>query len=180
MDSASREARRNINNTDSRVQVFYKSLSSCSQCITCFTYPIPSVKSSFYGYLANYMGFSGYYNPFTCEAQVNTTVPRFVQPFTTCHEIGHQMGYAKEERGKFCGFLTAKSSGNPAFRYSEFISICICMRQANYMQRDSTALNPYREELNPAVRRDLGNCKAFHQKYQNPFEPIIHRIYGDI
>ena len=96
-------------------------------------YFYPSVKFSFYGYLANYLGFSGYYNPFTGEAQVNTTVPRFVQPFTTCHEIGHQLGYAKEKEANFCGFLATKSSPDPAFRYScIWIFICIlrvpCMR----------------------------------------------------
>jgi hypothetical protein len=46
-------------------------------------------------------------------------------------------------------------------------------------QLDSTAFIPYREALNPSVRRDLRDLKAFYQKYQNPFEPVIHRIYGN-
>jgi hypothetical protein len=40
-----------------------------------------SIKSSAWGWLGNYVGFTGYYNPFTGEAQVNTTVPRFLQPY---------------------------------------------------------------------------------------------------
>ncbi len=68
-----------------------------------------------YSYLGNYLGFTGYYNPFTGEAQVNTTVPLFVQPFTTCHEIGHQLGYAKENEANFAGYLAAKSSPDAGF-----------------------------------------------------------------
>ena len=178
IDSASREARRNINNTDSIFRYSIEAYHLASRSFPALNYRIPSVKFSFYGYLANYMGFSGYYNPFTCEAQVNTTIPRFVQPFTTCHEIGHQMGYAKEEEANFCGFLTTKSSGNPAFRYSEFIDLYLYAASALY-QLDSTAFIPYREALNPSVRRDLRDLKAFYQKYQNPLEPVIHRIYGN-
>ena len=140
-------------------------------------YHNPSVKFSFYGYLANYMGFSGYYNPFSGEAQVNTTIPRFVQPFTTCHEIGHQLGYAKEEEANFCGFLATKSSPDPAFRYSVYVDLYMYAASALY-QLDSTAFIPYRESLKPTVRKDLHDLRAFYRKYQNPFEPIIHLIYG--
>src|SRR6185369_11733527 len=75
-------------------------------------YRSSSIKPSMIGYIGNYLGFSGYYNPFSGEAQVNTTVPSYIKPFTTCHEIGHQLGYAKENEANFAGFLSAKSSNN--------------------------------------------------------------------
>ena len=56
-------------------------------------YHFRSAKPSLFSYIGNYLGYTGYYNPFTGEAQVNTTVPLFIQPFTTCHEMGHQLGY---------------------------------------------------------------------------------------
>ena len=123
------------------------------------------------------MGFSGYYNPFSGEAQVNTTIPRFVQPFTTCHEIGHQLGYAKEEEANFSGFLATKSSNDPAFRYSVYVDLYLYSASALYAL-DSTAFIPYRESLHPDVRQDLRDLKAFYRKYQNPFEPVIHALYG--
>ncbi|MBC7866616.1 MAG: DUF3810 family protein, partial [Gloeobacteraceae cyanobacterium ES-bin-316] len=58
-------------------------------------YKNPCIKKSLWGWFGNYAGFTGYYNPFTGEAQVNTTVPGFIQPFTSCHEVAHQLGYAK-------------------------------------------------------------------------------------
>src|SRR5450432_4860515 len=177
IDSASREARRNLTTNDSLFKYSVAAYHSAARVYPELLYFYPSVKFSFYGYLANYLGFSGYYNPFTCEAQVNTTIPRFVQPFTTCHEIGHQLGYAKEEEANFCGFLSTKSSTDPAFRYSVYVDLYLYSAGALYVL-DSTAYIPYRESLKPSVRRDLRDLKAFYQKYQNPFEPIIHRIYG--
>ncbi|MET0299192.1 MAG: DUF3810 domain-containing protein, partial [Flavitalea sp.] len=94
-----------------------------------FVYNYPSVKPSLYSYLGNYLGFTGYYNPFSGEAQVNTTVPSYVLPFTTCHEIGHQLGYAKESEANFAGFLSAKSSNDPAFRYSVYFDMYLYSRR---------------------------------------------------
>src|SRR5258705_3973805 len=48
-----------------------------------------SIKPSIYSYLGNYLGFQGYYNPFSGEGQVNTTIPRFLEPFVTTHEMAH-------------------------------------------------------------------------------------------
>ncbi len=177
IDSASRLARKDLRNNDS---VFKKSVEAYHQAARshpALLYFFPSVKFSFFGYVANYLGFSGYYNPFTCEAQVNTTIPRFVQPFTTCHEIGHQLGYAKEEEANFSGFLATKSSLDPAFRYSVYVDLYLYSASALY-GLDSASFIPYREKLKPAVRQDLRDLKAFYQQYQNPLEPIIHKIYG--
>jgi len=177
IDSIARQSRGKLSNNDSLFLFSAEAYRTYGAKNKAFHYPNASVKSSFYGYLANYMGFSGYYNPFSGEAQVNTTIPRFVQPFTTCHEIGHQMGYAKEEEANFCGFLTTKSSADPAFRYSVYVDLYLYAASALY-SLDSTAFIPYRESIKPAVRKDLRDLKEFYRQYQNPFEPLIHIIYG--
>ena len=81
----------------------------------------PSIKPSLYSYLGNYLGFQGYYNPFTGEGQVNTTIPVFLQPFVTTHEMAHQVGYAKESEANFVGYLVCKNSPNVFFRYSAYL-----------------------------------------------------------
>jgi hypothetical protein len=143
-----------------------------------FGYPSPSVKPSIFSYAGNYLGFTGYYNPFSGEAQVNTTVPVFVQPFTTCHEIGHQLGYAKENEANFAGYLSAKSSDNKAFQYSVYFDLYLYAARELYV-RDSTLLVPLRESLRPAIRKDFRDLRAFYKKYENPFGPIISKIYGN-
>jgi len=155
-------------------ELSYKNLSAKNAI---FTYASPSVKPSIFSYLGNYFGFTGYYNPFSGEAQVNTTVPVYIQPFTTCHEIGHQLGYAKENEANFAGYLSARSSKDPAFRYSVYFDIYIYAATELYV-RDSTLLVPIREQLNPDVRKDFRTLKEFFRKYNNPFEPYVRRLYG--
>jgi hypothetical protein len=145
--------------------------------IPIFSYRSPSVKPSIFSYFGNYFGFTGYYNPFSGEAQVNTTVPFFIEPFTTCHEIGHQLGYAKENEANFSGYLSAKSSDNNAFKYSVYFDFYIYAARELYI-RDSSLLVPLRESLHPAVRKDFRDLRDFFDKYQNPFEPYIRKLYG--
>jgi len=142
-----------------------------------YFYRSGSVKPSMFGLLGNYLGFMGYYNPFTGEAQVNTTVPVFEQPFTTCHEMAHQLGCAKEEEANFAGYLSGKSSPDAAFRYSVYIDLYLYAGSELY-GRDSTLFVPFRESLHPSVREDLRELKAFSRRYKNPLEPVISRMYG--
>ena len=143
-----------------------------------FFYPSPSVKPSIFSYVCNYWGFSGYYNPFSGEAQVNTTVPSFVRPFTTCHEMGHQLGYAKENEANFSAYLSCKESDNPAFRYSVYFDLYLYAASELY-GRDSTRLIPIRTTLRPAVRQDIRDLQAFFHHYENPIEPLIRKLYGN-
>ncbi len=136
-----------------------------------------SVKPSLYSYLGNYLGFTGYYNPFTGEAQVNTTVPVFVQPFTTCHEIGHQLGYAKENEANLAGFLTASKSGSAAFRYSAYFDLYLYAIRDLYL-RDSSLGQLRYDQLPPGVQEDLRTLRRFNQDHVGFFEPLVRTLYA--
>ncbi|MHA4846597.1 DUF3810 domain-containing protein [Flavitalea antarctica] len=142
-----------------------------------FVYRFPAVKPSLYSYLGNYLGFTGYYNPFSGEAQVNTTVPLFVQPFTTCHEIGHQLGYAKESEANFAGFLSAKSSLDPIFKYSVYFEMYLYSRRYIY-NLDSNLLKAYDARLGKVVKSDYRQLRAFWKKHENPVEKLVDVVYG--
>lgn len=140
-------------------------------------YSFRSVKPSLFSYLGNYLGYTGYYNPFTGEAQVNTTVPEFVQPFTTCHEMGHQLGYAKENEANFAGFLAARTSDNPGFRYSVYFDMYTYSRFYLYSM-DSVLAKKLDMELRPGVKQDFRELREFIQKHRNPIEKVIDKLYG--
>ena len=154
--------------------VAYDTLSKVNQL---FSYSHPSVKPSLYSYMGNYMGFTGYYNPFSGEAQVNTTVPVFIQPFTTCHEIGHQLGYAKESEANFAGYLSASTSANPSFRYSAYFDLYLYGRRYVYLL-DSIKGKELDNQLNPRIRKDIKDLREFIRKHANPVERIIDRVYS--
>ena len=152
----------------------YKHLSMKNEL---FVYEYPSVKPSIYSYLGNYLGFTGYYNPFSGEAQVNTTVPLFIRPFTSCHEIGHQLGYAKESEANFAGYLSASSSEDPSFLYSVYFDMFAYSSRYLYME-DSVTLKNIREGLSPGVRSDIRELREFAIRYSTPLETAIDRIYS--
>lgn len=145
---------------------------------TSFQYNYPSVKPSIYSYLGNYLGFTGYYNPFSGEAQVNTTVPEFIQPFTTCHEIGHQLGYAKESEANFVGFLAASASTDSAFLYSVYFDMYAYAARYLYLT-DSNALKKISNGLSPAVKKDITELREFYKRHSTPIETAIDKLYAE-
>ncbi len=140
-------------------------------------YGFVSVKPSIFSYAGNYIGFSGYYNPFSGEAQTNTTVPAFVQPFTTCHEIGHQLGYAKENEANFAGFLSARLSTDPAFRYSVYFDMYSYV-ESELFRRDSVLARTFNERLHHNVREDYRTIRVFYRRYENPFGEAVWKLYA--
>lgn len=140
-------------------------------------YKHQSLKPSMWGWLGNYTGFTGYYNPFTGEAQVNTTVPRFLQPFTACHEVAHQLGYAKEMEANFVGYLAASASTDTLFQYSVYLDLFIYSNR-NLYHSDSASASAYARQLLPEIKNDLAEWRAFNRRHKNPVEPIIRWMYG--
>ncbi|MFM2139648.1 MAG: hypothetical protein RJA57_1955 [Bacteroidota bacterium] len=136
-----------------------------------------SVKPSLFSYLGNYLGFQGYYNPFTGEGQVNTTVPRFLEPFVTTHEIAHQLGYAKENEANFVGYLACRLSPSYAFRYSVYYDMYHYALGELY-QVDSNRVHAYRNTVHPQVRADEKEHRDFYRRYRNPVESLVMWGYG--
>jgi uncharacterized membrane protein len=136
-----------------------------------------SLKPSVWSWVGNYMGFTGYYNPFTGEAQVNTLVPKFLQPFTSCHEVAHQLGYAKEMEANFVAFLSATASKDTLLHYSVYLDLFMYSNR-NLFTTDSVAAKDYRDKLTPAVIDDLKEWRAFNIKHRNPVEPVFRWVYG--
>ena len=141
------------------------------------SYKNPSVKTSMYGWLGNYLGFTGYYNPFTGEAQVNTTVPLFLQPDIAVHEMGHQLGYAKEDEASFAGYLAAINSTDTVFRYSTYLSLYLYANREAYFF-DSVKSKESLVLLSPAVKKDLKEWRDFNLAHQGYLEPAITWLYS--
>ncbi len=136
-----------------------------------------SIKPSLFSYLGNYLGFQGYYNPFSGEGQVNTTIPRFLEPFVTAHEIGHQVGYARENEANFVAFLVCRVSPSVAVKYSMYFDMYnYAVREVG--KRDTAAALSFNLKLHPQVIKDRLELREFFRKYKNPIEPIISWGYG--
>lgn len=140
-------------------------------------YAFRSVKPSLYSELQNYMGYAGYLNPFTGEAQVNTHIPPLSRPFVTCHEMAHQLGYGTEDEANFVGYAVATSSGDDLYRYSAYMEMFSYANDELFM-RDSVLARQAYKSLDTLVRKDFHDIRLFYKRYHNRVEPVINFIYG--
>lgn len=135
-----------------------------------------SLKSSIYSKTLSYMGYSGYLNPFTNEAQVNRLAMEYQTPVTATHEMAHQLGYAAENEANFIGYLAAWHNENVYFKYGA------CLFALRYCLSEIKKSNPtvYQEvthKIRAGILKNYENNYQFWQKYQNPFEPIFKASY---
>jgi len=140
-------------------------------------YSHPSLKKASLGALASYMGIGGYLNPFTNEAQVNGLTPVFRLPVVTAHEIGHQVGYAKENETNFIGYLVTMKNEDIYFKYSASayaLSHCLSAVRRTDKQNFEKLFN----KVNTGVQENYKELYEFNLKYANPFEPVFKSIFS--
>lgn len=136
----------------------------------------PGVKPSILTPLLNYIGTSGYFNPFTGEAQINYQMPVFNRPVVACHEMAHQMGYGPEDEADFTGFLAGIGSDDRLLRYSAYhLAVDEFMHALFY--RDSLANKAMKPRVSKAVHNDFVIERKYWIAYQNRAEVITSLFY---
>ncbi|MEB3039670.1 DUF3810 domain-containing protein [Capnocytophaga gingivalis] len=135
-----------------------------------------SIKSSLYSKALTYMGYSGYLNPFTGEAQVNDLATHYSFPVTAAHEVAHQLGYASEKEANFIGFLATYHHGEPYFKYSATL---FALR---YVLKEVRQLSPerhkeYTQQLRAGVLQNYTEAFEFWSQYENPMEEVFKNSY---
>ncbi len=140
-------------------------------------YGPPSQKQSLYSLPLAYMGFSGYLNPFTNEAQVNSKTPVNSMPLTLAHEQAHQLGFAAESEANFIAFLATYNHQDPYFRYAAYtFALRYCLK--DLYRRDKTTFEALKNNIHSGIMKDFGNREKQWAKFENPLEPNFKRVYG--
>ncbi len=140
-------------------------------------YHKPAIKPSLFSAVGHYFGFSGYFNPFSGEAQLNMAEPVYVKPFVLNHEIAHQLGYGKENEASFVSFLAAKHSDQVDFRYSLYYELYYNAFSEVVMTRDTMAIRQFRDLLHPRAKRDRADEIRFRSKRKNRMQPYVSDFY---
>ncbi|WP_309608808.1 DUF3810 domain-containing protein [Flavobacterium sp.] len=165
----------------SQNQIFEKSLlgyKNLSNEYSFFTYNIPSVKKSLFSYPLTYMGFGGYLNPFTNEAQVNSMIPKYGFPMTACHEMAHQMGYASESECNFIGFLAVTKNDDLYFKYSGYsYALRYCL--SNWEVRNPKILEQLLKTIHPGILKNYKESKDFWESHQTFIDTGFEIFYDN-
>ncbi len=163
----------------SKEEVFEKTVPAYNQLNGIFpelNYHPKSIKTSILSLPLTYMGFSGYLNPITNEAQVNGLILNYKAPTTSCHEGAHQFGFAKENEANFIAALTTIKYDDIYFNYSgTTFALKFCLNDL-YLRNEEKAICLI-EELRPGIRKNYREVNEFWDSYKNPLEPIFKGTY---
>lgn len=141
-----------------------------------FDYKHPSIKKSIISLPLTYMGFSGYLNPFTAEAQVNDRVPLYNFPSTACHEMAHQIGYASESEANFIGYLASVKNNDLYFKFSGYsFALKYCLNVLEKMEEGkSKTLLPL---IHKGICKNFLESREFWESHQTFIEPAFKFFY---
>jgi len=142
-------------------------------------YDFPSAKASLYSAVGHYFGFSGYINPFTGEAQINTSEPVFLKPFVINHEFAHQLGYGKENEASFVSFLVSKKSTSVDVNYSLYYELYFDALREYRLSGDTSIRRALAKSLHPRVRIDRLDELNFRYKNKNMVQPYVTDFYSN-
>ena len=150
-----------------------------------FTYSYPALKKCSWNFLGEWIGFTGYFNPFSGEAQVKADLPSILLPYTSCHEIGHQIGYARESEASFAGLLAASASKDVRLKYSLYLDLYSLLQQELWWQYagngDSIGLrlqmDGNRQRLDTLVKLDRKAIRRYFQQRTHQITPAFAQVY---
>lgn len=143
-----------------------------------FEYQELSVKKSLFTVPLTYMGFSGYLNPFTNEAQVNYLLPRYTTPTTSCHEMAHQIGFASESECNFIGFLASIKNDDLYFKYSGYsFALRYCL--FNWQTRDDKVFLQLLKTVHPGILKNYKESDEFWDQYDSFIDKGFHAFYDN-
>jgi len=141
-----------------------------------FNYQLPSIKKSLFSLPLTYMGFGGYLNPFTNEAQVNNKLPMYGFPNVVCHEMAHQIGFASESECNFIGFLASIKNDDLYFQYAAYVNaLRYCM--ANIGMKDETKFKVLKAKINRGIIANYKESDVFWEQYDTFIDKGFHAFY---
>lgn len=132
-------------------------------------------KYSLFSFFMRYFGVSGYYNPFTAEAQITSQIPNISKPFSMAHEQAHQMGYAPEYEANFIAYVTSMQSNSAALKYSAHSKAINYLLREIYPQ-DSTFVRETLDSYSAEMKRDREDYIKYQKKYSGKVETAFSSL----
>lgn len=142
----------------------------------CLAGPAIRAKGIFFSRLMSYTDFTGFFFPFTAEANVNTDFPPALFAATVAHELAHQRGVAKEQEANFCAVMASLLYGDPVYCYSACLLAYTHLGNALY-GADRAAWEEIASTLSEPVRRDFAAERAYWKQFETPVQTVSNTVY---
>lgn len=116
--------------------------------------------------ILSHMTFTGFFFPFTGEANINIDSPSCMTASTIAHEIAHQRGVAEEDEANFVAVLASLADGNSVYCYSSCLMAYTYLSNALYTADYDAWLDNYMT-LSPEAMTDLRYNSSYWDKYRD-------------
>lgn len=120
-------------------------------------------------------GLSGFYSPYTGEANVNRSVPAVSMAHVIAHEMAHQRAVGPEDEANFLGYLAAANAPSTWANYSAHV---FAQRQLlrSLLRTDRERGVELLERRLPGVQRDVDDLIAYWQLASGTAGRITHAV----
>jgi len=122
-------------------------------------------KQLFTSRLFDYLGISGFYFPWTGEANFNGGMPAIALPHAIAHEMAHQRGFARESDSNFVGFS----------RYSAYLFAQRQLLNAMAGTDREGAIALARKRF-PGVQRDIDAIREYWAQFEGPARDAARKV----
>ncbi len=124
----------------------------------------------------SYLDFTGFFFPFTAEANVNLDFPPSLFASTVAHELAHQRGVAKEQEANFVAVLACMENGDPDYVYSAALLAYTHLGNALH-KADPEAWTRVYSGLSEAVLADLAANRDYWKQFETPVQSVSNTVY---
>ena len=122
------------------------------------------------------MDFTGFFFPFTGEANLNVHCPAMYLGSTIVHELAHLRGIASEQECNFLAVVASTASDEPAYRYAGWLLGFVYTANALY-RADVEAWKAIRVTLPEEVNADLRYHSDYWAAYEGPINEAASNAY---
>lgn len=146
------------------------------ETLPCLSGPAVRAKGVYFSRVMSYTDFTGFFFPFTAEANVNTDFPPVLFASTVAHELAHQRGVAKEQEANFAAVLASLEYGDAEYCYSACVLAYTHLGNALY-SADYDAWKSIYLTLNEDVRRDFAANREYWAQFETPVQKVSNTVY---
>ena len=142
----------------------------------CLAGPALQAKGVMCSRVMSYLDFTGFFFPFTAEANVNLDFPPPLFASTVAHELAHQRGVAKEQEANFVAVLACLADGDTDCVYSA--SLLAYTHLGNALRRaDPEAWRRVYDRLSAAVLTDFAADREYWKQFETPVQNVSNTVY---
>ena len=146
------------------------------QMYPCLEAPDIRAKGVHLSKIVSLIDFTGFFFPFTAEANVNTDFPTSLFPSTVAHELAHQRGVAKEQEANFCAVMSSLEYGDPEYVYSACLLAYTHLGNALY-KVDRKTYSAIYSSLSEEVLADFKANREYWQKFDTKVRKVYNTVY---